>query len=747
MKIAILILSLGISSILMTQQFVLEKIDDIYTSDSYWHMAKGEHIYTAGNRSLQVLDCDHSGNLVSLGEIPLWGMLGMSTIEVIDNYVYMYGTGYSNDGHWYSRLYRINVENGIPALEDSIHFENNGIIQILGANRHLFFITTFQTLKIYDNENFQLVFEYENVNELFFDNRIYKINDRYIYSWDNNEEGLMHIFDISDIQNIQRIGEINFNEEFPQLYIGNTVTLNENTIVFCHENVFSFFDISNITDLQLISTIVNYPDYALNNLGILNDEQIVIPTLSDKAKLYDISDLENPELLSFCEYSNISTLINAAACLCFNDNFYVIDYLQGLNQCRIEDDQIEYIGKFPKFRTKGLFKREGNLLAIPSMYIGGIHFYDFSDIYHTEYICTHFEDYMILENDFENDLMAITLSIFPEYESSLDIYDISNVVEPVLINRVEDALALLCYLEYPYLYTAESSTGRSERHFIKYDISDSFSPEVIYDINLGSDVSGIFKYGDYFYYGNGPIINILGNLGDEYPVLLEQIYIENLQFFFLLNETYFQTYNGNTCEIYSLENPLEPEFILEFPLATTMNHVGINDNLFLQGSYSTNVYDIENGYDIYNPIYCFERPSNDDLRIFFGENGEKYFLANSSSSLTLFRYEYDNTSLAEEEISKTEFHLTNYPNPFQSSTTISFSITAEITENPEISIYNIKGQKIKTFKNLQINKSPYQQIVWDGKDEAGNNVGSGVYFYQFQTGKSYSKTKKMILLR
>ncbi len=87
----------------------------------------------------------------------------------------------------------------------------------------------------------------------------------------------------------------------------------------------------------------------------------------------------------------------------------------------------------------------------------------------------------------------------------------------------------------------------------------------------------------------------------------------------------------------------------------------------------------------------------------------------------------------------------NYPNPFNLETTISFLIT-ENTENTEILIYNVKGQKIKSFPNLQINKSPKQQIDWNGKDDNNEPVTSGIYFYKLTTG-NFSKTRKMILVR
>jgi len=88
----------------------------------------------------------------------------------------------------------------------------------------------------------------------------------------------------------------------------------------------------------------------------------------------------------------------------------------------------------------------------------------------------------------------------------------------------------------------------------------------------------------------------------------------------------------------------------------------------------------------------------------------------------------------------------NYPNPFHNFTTISFNITAEDGEKAEILIYNLKGQKIKTFSNYQITKSSNQQVMWDGTNEKNKPVSSGIYFYQLKTD-NYQKTKKMIFMR
>ena len=90
----------------------------------------------------------------------------------------------------------------------------------------------------------------------------------------------------------------------------------------------------------------------------------------------------------------------------------------------------------------------------------------------------------------------------------------------------------------------------------------------------------------------------------------------------------------------------------------------------------------------------------------------------------------------------TELHG-NYPNPFNPETTISFSVKDK--GHVKVDIYNVKGQLVKTLVNGNMNSGKYD-IVWNGRDNAGNAVSSGVYFYKMNAGK-YSSTKKMIMMK
>ncbi|MCK4638778.1 MAG: VCBS repeat-containing protein, partial [Bacteroidales bacterium] len=91
------------------------------------------------------------------------------------------------------------------------------------------------------------------------------------------------------------------------------------------------------------------------------------------------------------------------------------------------------------------------------------------------------------------------------------------------------------------------------------------------------------------------------------------------------------------------------------------------------------------------------------------------------------------------------FSIFAYPNPFKQSTIISFTLPDE-TENAQILIFNIKGQKIKTFSVILSGVEGQYSIVWDGKDNSGNTVEKGVYFCRLRLNDSFSQIKKIIFL-
>ena len=91
--------------------------------------------------------------------------------------------------------------------------------------------------------------------------------------------------------------------------------------------------------------------------------------------------------------------------------------------------------------------------------------------------------------------------------------------------------------------------------------------------------------------------------------------------------------------------------------------------------------------------------------------------------------------------------LQNYPNPFNPVTKICLLIsgTDEAISFLDLSIYDIKGQKVKTLFSGSI-QPPIGEFEWDGKNESGEPVAGGIYFYTLKTPNTI-QSRKMVLLR
>ena len=93
--------------------------------------------------------------------------------------------------------------------------------------------------------------------------------------------------------------------------------------------------------------------------------------------------------------------------------------------------------------------------------------------------------------------------------------------------------------------------------------------------------------------------------------------------------------------------------------------------------------------------------------------------------------------------SENNFLYQNYPNPFSKETSIKFNLTEE--SDIEILIYDIRGRVVKTFDEGIKVPGPHE-LIWDGTNQEGDKVSSGIYFYQLRS-KNYTKSRKMTLIK
>jgi len=91
------------------------------------------------------------------------------------------------------------------------------------------------------------------------------------------------------------------------------------------------------------------------------------------------------------------------------------------------------------------------------------------------------------------------------------------------------------------------------------------------------------------------------------------------------------------------------------------------------------------------------------------------------------------------------FSTNNHPNPFNPETTISFTIPTN--SNVSIEVYNVRGQRVRILLdgNTEL-RAGHHNIVWNGRDDTGRSMSSGIYLYRIVAGENVA-TRRMLLLK
>ncbi|MDP8204808.1 MAG: T9SS type A sorting domain-containing protein [Candidatus Tenebribacter mawsonii] len=138
-------------------------------------------------------------------------------------------------------------------------------------------------------------------------------------------------------------------------------------------------------------------------------------------------------------------------------------------------------------------------------------------------------------------------------------------------------------------------------------------------------------------------------------------------------------------------------------------------------------------YDVYAERVFYEDVIEYQIEVFDGE----------FTQIAIPMFEIVDVDENEIVFAYNDFNLMNYPNPFNPTTTISFSIPEE--NHVALSIYNIKGQKVSTLINEQMQKGEHS-VLWSGVDALNKPVSSGIYLYKIKVGNQES-IKRMLLLK
>lgn len=173
-----------------------------------------------------------------------------------------------------------------------------------------------------------------------------------------------------------------------------------------------------------------------------------------------------------------------------------------------------------------------------------------------------------------------------------------------------------------------------------------------------------------------------------------------------------------------------------------------NDKLILFGmtpnsQSNLEIVDLNNGYSLHN-----QQTNIESYRITnFVKNsiGKFHFVTLQYQLGKLYEMDISSFVVTEESIIQSVLsQISNYPNPFNPSTTIEFSIQND--SKIDLMILNIKGQNVKTLTNEFLNAGDHS-ILWNGVDDFGNLVSSGLYLIKLNINGKTEAVKKCLMLK
>jgi len=315
--------------------------------------------------------------------------------------------------------------------------------------------------------------------------------------------------------------------------------------------------------------------------------------------------------------------------------------------------------------------------------------------------------------------------------------------------------------------------------------------EVVSCVDVGGNPAGMAVFDGRLYVGNTDYSNYYANCSvsiidlNTFEVTATVPTEVNPQFLSVINDNIHISCGGDWGGISGkicILDPITEEItdIIEIGGVTSNFAVAPGGIVYVGDGFGYNLF----AYDAldYSVIYGSSNPftpggvmvaaNDENLFVLGGEWGQNFtikkfdFEENLINEYTVALYATDIklmpefTGITNEQLPVTNYQLTNYPNPFNPSTTISFSVT-QTSSFVTLEIYNLKGQKIKDLSPILCHPEPFDKLrigsvegrggnfnsTWNGTDQNNNPVSSGVYFYQLKIDGEVAGSHKMLMMK
>jgi hypothetical protein len=697
------------------------------------------YLYALTPSGLEIYEIQANAQLQKISELPI---MCSNKLVKKDNYIYIGSDAGSEFDPSPLFIYQVDIsDKENPYIHNTIEFDNSYVYispEIVG--NYLITSNNYHPDNVYTLPDLEL---YTTIQDCSIFLR--QIKENICISplgW-----SVFDIYDTSDLSDIQYLNTIDMSPYHQGCSPTSFKVINDTILIAAGQSAVSFWNIADISQWEYIGHYEpdEYLEYN-SNFGLYDNNLILLKFTG--LELIDISDLADPQSLDFISYSSRKLqVIND------NENIYVGTVFDGIRIYYIANHELHFLEnyfEYPYFTRAYLYLTHLFL----ETFNHGLYVFDISNPYEPVEIPTILcnTPYTYLQGNGE--LITVT-----DYEGiNVKIFDITDPTNPVLRNIIPltsselySSLVFFDTTEKDILYLFDINQGGLK----KYDISEPGDPPLVFNYNEIPQKCSFFIKDGYGYALSGETypqhLYIIGGLNSNNPAIIDTI--ENFsQYTYSPSISLCGDYlclryieNYKETKLYSLDNPEDPQLActLEVP---SINPPFIYDNLLFTTTCNLSfVYDLNecNGdtlesIDYFYGLYFMIKASCADI------NNKHYLFITEDSNVGVYEFSYTNAIDEEpQEISSSQ--IINYPNPFSTSTKISFNLHRRDAESAEIKIYNIKGQLVKDLEFSILNLE-FGEAIWDGKDESGKQLPSGIYLYKLSSGEQ-SMVKKMLLLR
>jgi hypothetical protein len=617
----------------------------------------------------------------------------------------------------------------------------------VSVNTNYAFISTHHELNIppWEEDFIEIVNIEDSSNPIYFDNFIISsycptvlITDHIAFIGTNLG---LDVYDIGDIYNIDHIDWLDTH---------NTNSLKfHNDLLFCdgHHGL-NIIDYSDPSNCQILA---DYDEFDFDDCEI--DENKMYTSSYKKIRVLDITDPLNVYQIGYYVTIRHMNTIAVSQGYAFINNpsniLHIID---------LSDNENQYLFDYHDTYKTFLAKSPDDLLMfmVGELY-EGLEFYDMSNPVEPEHLYTHTlqgDEWAVCDFYIDEQICCSIFGTFDGY--TLNVYDetqqeltISSTA-PISYNG-EHLNTRGIGRKDDYIYIGCSGEG-----IMVVDVSDPLNPNQVLLYDVQGFLHDLTVQDDYLYY-----VNIDGFYAYDIsnPLQITQVGFWDSdnraeQFAIYENFAYVADYDAG-IKVFDLTDPTNLT-----PINTiSLNHSSkididpiIRNNKLIVSDKDWNEIMVFDLTDPSNPVMSSDCRW-DKYTLAMELFGDYLYCANGEDAWDLHGFSVLDFSLFNPvgisdpiipNSSLYKFDLSNYPNPFNPSTTIKFSILTD--SKVELNVFNIKGQRVKSLVKDSF-KSGTHTFEWDGKDDTQKSVSSGIYLYKLIVNKQSKQISKCILLK